>query len=233
MNEEKNVIEETEQLAVIDDVEKESVVSSESIENESVVLSEISESVEEVESDEVSQSSNKPVILVTIVSFIVVIGVALLLCYPFAFKLSGDWTSSNVNSLSLQVDGKTANIKNHQDGIVVIYQGKLIADGVNTYHLTDMKIQTEVDKTVFFSEDIEELQKNEKKTYKILEDTEDRLLLEYTKEVVEQNFAGYNKEKLVELKLPMVYSPFSSQELVINSQYLYQELIKMEKETAE
>lgn len=235
MNEEKNVAEETAQTVIVDEVEKETTVPDELIADEAKEISNTSTSVEEADVDEIEEvikSSNKPFILATIVSFIVVIGLGLLLCYPFVFKLSGKWVSSNVDSLSLQVDGKTASIKSHQAGIDVMYQGKLIADGVNTYYLSDIQIQTEVDKTVFSSEDIEELQKNEKKTYKILEDTEDMLLLEYTKETVEKNLLGYNKDRLVLLKLPMIYSFFSPQELVINSQYLYQELIHMDKETA-
>ncbi len=155
-------------------------------------------------------------------------GIAGYVCYPFVQKIEGRWLSAD-DSLELTSDGHSWElaIPNYQqtNGLTLIYTGKWKAAGVNTYDGHQVKLLTKIKKADFSTEEISKLEKKSE-LYTIYQQSDQELILQYTKKGIKQIQSLPDLNKIMHLTLENLHWDKKQEKLYLNSSYFSNDRIE-------
>lgn len=179
------------------------------MENEEVKWTELDEL--ELESLEKKNQSLKKIKLILIILFvsittIFIYGVYIL--YPFNFKIDGTWVDSEtqkyiVENHQLKSTFTVKDIDGNQ-GMSLVYEGKLVASGTNRYRSKDNMPFIKIEKKYFSEEYIETLKKSTD-MYEYVNEDNNSIIFKYTKKAKEIAFPNGELEDMFYFELKPSY----------------------------
>lgn len=164
--------------------------------------------LKELEEKGKSLTALKNVLVGSIVLITLSLLYGLFIFYPFTSKVSGEWIDVESGSYQINNSGKNSEftIKNlsGNPNLSLVFKGELYSAGSNRYKTKEIQPYLLVNKEGIPNETIDELKK-QKESYKISEETDEILLLAYTKEAIEKSFPDNQLDTLFYYELTPKY----------------------------